>query len=430
MILRPVRPASPSGPPISKLPVGLMKQGSQYWVSHPTVPLKKVVAMLNMDMIGRMRKNKLEIGGMRTGGGFEEVCKRLAKAYGFEVVDGGGGRGPSDHESFFNKGIPVLFMFTGLHKQYHQPEDDAALINAEGGSKVAQFTADIAYEISSWKNRPEFKKDTTPEQLLNPGEDDKKEEIVDKRPTRRDGQPRGETPAEAPRRDAATPAGGVRLGVRPAPSDDEAGKGVLVDEVLDDSPAKRAGIQEGDRIVKMGKTSIKDVAGLRKALSELKEGDSVKMVIDRDGESETLTVRFGAAKKAEAGDAAKDRDNAEARRDSRARGAEHGEKDSDARPQISVRMGIAPKYGAPDEKAEGFAFEYVSEGGPAAKAGMRDTDIILSIGEYKVTDIHSYMAALSHFKPGDEVKVAIKRGSEKMELKVKLEAAAAAREKN
>src|SRR5205823_5912029 len=119
--------------------------GSRHYCEDPTVPLDKIVAMLNMDMIGRMRKDMLEVGGMKTGGGFEALVKRLGAEYGFDIRDGGGGSGPSDHASFFAKRIPILFMFTGLHPQYHQPEDKVALINAEDGAKIAQMTCDIAY---------------------------------------------------------------------------------------------------------------------------------------------------------------------------------------------------------------------------------------------------------------------------------------------
>jgi len=367
--------------------------GSAHFCNNPTVPLDRIVAMLNMDMIGRLRKDSLQVGGMKTGDGFEKTVYRLAKEYGFKIQDGGGGRGPSDHSSFYGKDIPVLFMFTGLHPQYHRPEDDVELINPDGGARIAQMTADIAYEIAARPERPEFSEDNTPINLLSPSEDG--------------------AATTTPRRRGPMAGRGPRLGI--LPDDTDTKPGVLLANVFDDTPASRAGMQKGDRIMRIGDRDVDSLSDLREAISKL-EGKSIEMTIERKDKRESLTVTFGggrdADRRADAG-----RDANPHGRDTPGPSGPSGGETSRSMPR--ARLGIAPSYGGSD--GEGFKIEYVSKDGPAAKAGIKDCDRILSINEHKVSDIDTYMNALAQFKPGDEVTVTVLREGERVEVKVKLE---------
>lgn len=368
--------------------------GSAHWTREPTVPLEKVATMLNMDMIGRMRENRLQVGGMRTGGGFVELLERLGHEYGLNIVDGGGGRGPSDHSSFYRKDIPVLFFFTGLHKQYHQPDDDYPLINCEGAAKVAQLVADAAYAISANPARPEFQKDAGSKPLLDPDFDS--------------GDPRAERRAARRRQargdEAGGPGGaGVRLGVYPEATD---GK-LIVSDVDDSSAAGRAGIRKGDRILSIGGTRVTDVAGLTAALAKFSAGQTAEVEIVRDRKKQTVTVSFPGGARAAAA------------RERPGRDAAAGDGEDQPPPMPRARLGVAPSYAG--EGGEGFAIEYVIEDGPAAKAGMKDSDVIVSIGGKPIKDIYSYMEAMTTFKPGQEVEVVVLRGGEKVKLKVTLE---------
>lgn len=251
--------------------------GSQYFANHPTVDLKKCVAMLNFDMVGRLKDEKLEVGGMRTGD-FTEMVDRLAEPYGLAIKDGGGGSGPSDHTSFYNKDIPVLFFFTGLHKQYHRPEDDTPLLNMEGVIRIAKFAADCIDTIDAEAAPPKFSEDTRRARLARQDADNDED----------DAQPRP---------------GRVRLGIMPSPDDTE--PGVLVAEVSEDSPARRAGVRTGDRIVKLGDSEIETFDDLRSALAKYRRDDKANLTVRRGGEIFVLDVSFSrgearsAVKKAE-----------------------------------------------------------------------------------------------------------------------------------
>ena len=101
--------------------IGLL--GSSQWVNHPTLPLQDAVAMINMDMIGRVNGTKLYIGGTGTGSTFEPLLKRITSDYDFKIDFSQDGYSASDHTSFASKSIPVLFFFSGLHGDYHKPSE-------------------------------------------------------------------------------------------------------------------------------------------------------------------------------------------------------------------------------------------------------------------------------------------------------------------
>src|SRR5690606_6128779 len=108
---------------------------------------------------GRLHNDLLEVGGMKTGG-FEDMVRRINERYSFDIRDGGGGRGPSDHTNFYLRDIPVLFFFTGLHKQYHRPEDDTPLLNIDGAMRIGRFVSDVITTIDTSPEAPKFTRDT------------------------------------------------------------------------------------------------------------------------------------------------------------------------------------------------------------------------------------------------------------------------------
>jgi hypothetical protein len=243
--------------------------GSAHYANNPTVDLANVVAMLNFDMVGRLKDNKLEVGGMRTGG-FADMIYRLAEPYEFTIRDGGGGRGPSDHTSFYNKNIPVLFFFTGLHKEYHQPEDDTHLLNLEGAVRIARYAADVIEDIDGRSGRPPFAEDTGRARISRQDAPDD------------EAQPRlAAGPADADR---------MRLGIIPDMENDR--PGVVIGQVADGSPAAGAGLKEGDRLLRIGDKRIGTVMDIAGALSAFKWGDTARVQIVRDGRRQTIDVSF------------------------------------------------------------------------------------------------------------------------------------------
>ncbi|GJQ26342.1 MAG: hypothetical protein HBSAPP02_13740 [Phycisphaerae bacterium] len=245
--------------------------GSAHYANNPTIDLTKVNAMLNFDMVGRLKDNKLEVGGMRTGG-FEDLVHRLAEPYGFTIRDGGGGRGPSDHTSFYNKDIPVLFFFTGLHKQYHQPEDDTPLLNIEGAVRIARFGADIVDEIDARSERIVFTQDTSRARISRQDTPDDEPQVATA------------SPADEPER--------LRLGIVPDMDNDQ--PGVVIAQVVDGSPAAAAGLKAGDRLMAIGEKRIAGVMDIAGALSAFKWGETARVRIVRDGERKSIDVKFPA----------------------------------------------------------------------------------------------------------------------------------------
>jgi hypothetical protein len=255
--------------------------GSEYFVNHPTVDLSKCVAMLDFDMVGRLHHDRVEIGGMRTGG-FEDAVMRLAKVYGLKVNDGGGGVGPSDHTGFYSKHVPVMFFFTGLHPQYHQPTDDVGLINAEGAMRIAKLAADCIDEIDERAAGPQFQEDTRGFTLDVQGEGEEQEKAVAE-------PPKDQTAAPPDRPGQTASPGRVRLGVFIGA---ESGSGVRVRRVIDDSPAAGAGLKPRDIIVQVGEKKLETGEDLIGALAGFKDGDKTEVVVERRGQTLKLEVEF------------------------------------------------------------------------------------------------------------------------------------------
>jgi Zn-dependent M28 family amino/carboxypeptidase len=136
--------------------VGLL--GSTWFTQSPPLPLRDAVAMINMDMIGRMREKSLIVGGVDSGTGLRPKVEAAAKGYPFELQTGSQAvYGSSDHTSFTSHGIPALFFFTGLHADYHRPGDTVDKIDRRNTPLIADLVADIAAAIADAPDRPVFR---------------------------------------------------------------------------------------------------------------------------------------------------------------------------------------------------------------------------------------------------------------------------------
>jgi Tol biopolymer transport system component len=225
--------------------------GSSYFVKNPVVPLNKIVAMLNMDMIGRLREQKLVVGGTGTSPEWNQILED-ANRFGLKVTKNEDGYGPSDHSVFYAKNIPVLFFFTGAHPQYHKPEDDANLIEYKGEVTVLDYVEQITNEILDLPSPPQFTRvNSRSEQIATSG---------------------------------------FRVYLGTIPDYTEEVKGVKLSGVREGSPAERAGIRGGDIIVEFGGRQIDNVYDYTYALQEHKPGDVVTVIVLRGDERVSLEV--------------------------------------------------------------------------------------------------------------------------------------------
>jgi hypothetical protein len=236
--------------------------GSKHYVEHPLFPIKDTVAMVNFDMVGRLNDAKeLTLFGTGTSPGFDQLVLALATSQGLKpkLIEGTRAEfNASDHASFYKADVPVLFAFTGTHDQYHRPTDDSPLINAEGMARIANFGELVLLDIAQRPERPKFVK------LVNPPSDPKV------------GSVNGAS---------------VYMGTQPAYGTDV--KGVKLDGVTEGSPAEKAGLKKGDVLVKFDKTEIDDIEAFMEALSTHKPGDTIDVVVNRDGSDLTLKVTLG-----------------------------------------------------------------------------------------------------------------------------------------
>lgn len=231
--------------------------GSSYFVQHPLPqPVDSIYAMLNMDMVGRLRNARLLALGAATAKEFPALLDSLNTPPRFDLRASGDGWGPSDHEVFFAARRPVLHFFTDLHEDYHRSTDDWDKINASGIAQVAQFVGDLAWSLANRAGSLTF--------------------------------------VDAPRPQATTGGGsgyGAYLGTIP----DMTGSpgGVRITGVRAGSPAEQAGLKAGDVITMIGSKVVANLFDMTEALRSHQPGDTVVIVAKRDGAEQRVTAILG-----------------------------------------------------------------------------------------------------------------------------------------
>jgi hypothetical protein len=239
--------------------IGLL--GSAHWVNQPTLPLENAVAMINMDMIGRVNGSKLYIGGTGTGSTFEKMLKDVTGRYDFKIDFSEDGYSASDHTSFTSKSVPVLFFFSGLHGDYHKPSDTWEKISAGASAKVVSLVYDVANRLVATGSRPQFVK------------------------------------VQANPHGGAVPGGGGG-GYGPyfgsIPDFAQVPKGVRFSDVRPGSPAAKAGLQGGDVLIAFGDKPVNNLYDFTYALRNSKVGDTVNVKFLRDGKEMTAQVTLEA----------------------------------------------------------------------------------------------------------------------------------------
>ncbi len=220
--------------------------GSAYFTKSELFSKYNIVAMINLDMIGRLENNSLIINGTKTSNLWTEILDLTNKKYNFRTTYIPEGIGGSDHTSFTLKRIPTLFFFTGIHLDYHKPTDDYWKINTTGEERILNFVYDVISYIANTDNKIQFVDVSTDENKKT----DEKVKVE------------------------------VYLGTIPDFSFD--GTGVKLAGVKKDSPSDKAGLTAGDIIIKFDNIEIKDIYDYTKALSEHKPGDEVEILILRE----------------------------------------------------------------------------------------------------------------------------------------------------
>ncbi len=231
-------------------------RGSEYWASHPTRPLQEVTAMLNMDMIGRVRDDQVILGGVGTSPVFPELVKTAAEEAGLKYRTSQSGYGSSDHVSFYTKNVPVLFFFSGLHADYHRPSDTWDKINAPGAAKILSMVYTIASQLDVMQTRPQFTKVNDPMTTGNIR--------------------------------AGGPGYGAYFGSIPDMTDEV--KGVRFSDVRPNSPAAKAGLKGQDILVQFAGKEIRNLEDFTYMLRTHKPGETVEVVVLRGGQPLTVQV--------------------------------------------------------------------------------------------------------------------------------------------
>jgi hypothetical protein len=230
--------------------------GSENWVKDPTLPLDRAVAMINMDMIGRIREGKIFIGGVGTGSTFKPLLEHVAGKYELKPEYSAGGYAASDHTSFVAKGIPVLFFFSGLHSDYHKPSDTWDKIDPNAASKLLDLVEDLTTELATEKERPQFIR------------------------------------VEEPSVHGGGGGGGYGPYFGSIPDFGEEVKGVKFSDVKPGSPAAKAGLKGGDVLVKFNEKDINNLYDFTDALRRSKVGDVVDVIVMRDGKPINAKVKL------------------------------------------------------------------------------------------------------------------------------------------
>ncbi|MFC0776336.1 M20/M25/M40 family metallo-hydrolase [Terrimonas alba] len=228
--------------------------GSKYFTENPTIDLKTTNYMVNMDMVGRLNDSTktLAVGGFGTSPTWSLVINANDKKLPFAIKIDSSGAGPSDHTSFYRKDIPVLFFFTGQHKDYHRPSDDANKINYEGELAVINYINSLITNLNKQTQRLVFTK--TREQQVSMSSFK------------------------------------VTLGIMPDYT--FSGVGVRADGVTDGRPASKAGLKAGDIIIQLGENAITSVENYMKALNKFNKGDKTKVKYKRGSETIESEVQF------------------------------------------------------------------------------------------------------------------------------------------
>lgn len=227
--------------------------GSKHFVDEMEISPDSVLAMINLDMIGRLENNELDIFGTGTSSQWEEILASV-ETDSLEITTTPGGMGSSDHASFYRADIPVLHYYTGTHSQYHRETDTADLINYAGMERVLKHVEEVVRTLDSM------------------------------------------APADIDFRESTDPRSGVRMRSGPSlgvmPDYTYSGNGFRIEQVRPDGTAGKAGLQDGDVIIEMDGKQVGDIYDYMDILNTLESGDTISITILRNDKELELQATF------------------------------------------------------------------------------------------------------------------------------------------
>jgi hypothetical protein len=238
--------------------------GSQYFVEHPPIELGKVVAMFNMDMVGRVKDDTVYVGGEATANDFDTIMQAADSGIGMKMrplpvsVGGRGGLGPSDHMEFALRGIPILFLYSGMHADYHRPTDTPDKINYAGIRKIAELGDQIIDRLAAMPKEPYNAAEDIPGMAMmmpNPGGDH---------------------------------LSGAMLGVTMDFLSESNEPGALVQGVAAGTAAETAGLKAGDVILQYNDKKLSGAQDLYESLAMARPGDTVALTVRRGAQTIVL----------------------------------------------------------------------------------------------------------------------------------------------
>ena len=221
--------------------------GSEHYVRHPRFPLETTAAMINLDMVGRLHDNDLTVYGTGSAAEMESILDDANRTTGFKLFKVASGFGPSDHQSFYTRNIPVLFFFTGLHNDYHRPTDDFDKINFNGLTRITDITSNVVAELAMRLDRPHY----------------------------------AATDRDVSIRWQATAYLGIQL------RDMNDGAGIMISGVTPGGAAEKAGIQVGDRIQRLDDSVIQTIGEVLDAVRIREANDPLRIELRRGTEAIT-----------------------------------------------------------------------------------------------------------------------------------------------
>jgi len=231
--------------------------GSKQFVDNPGIDLKKVNAMFNIDMVGRLTDStKLQLGGVGTADQFVQMVHSTIDTTVTKLSLSQEGYGPSDHASFYGKNIPVLFVTSGAHLDYHTPADTWDKINYKGMVMISDLVYPIICDLANMDTRLNFK----------------------------EAGPKVETGRGTRRK-------GITLGIMP----DFAGNvknGLRADLVTPGKPAALGGMKKGDIITSINGKPVNNIQDYMFRLNQLRRGETISVEVLRDSRKVVLIIQL------------------------------------------------------------------------------------------------------------------------------------------
>jgi hypothetical protein len=231
--------------------------GSKYFTENPVIDLSKVNAMINFDMVGRLRETReFNLGGVGTADSLRERANAVADTNLLKMTFTEEGSGPSDHASFYSKNIPVLYFTTGAHEDYHTPDDSWDKINYNGMVNAGDLVFKVTSGLANESARLKFKEAGSKE---DPS-----------RPSRRKG---------------------LTLGIMP----DFTGRisnGLIVDAVTPGKPASAGGMKKGDIITSIDGKTVNNIGDYMFRMGQLKKGQTITVEVLRNNKKEVLIIKL------------------------------------------------------------------------------------------------------------------------------------------